>query len=92
MTGNTIHIYPPGSSSGGDCPDPDPEVFLVSMAANPFFTGRETLLADIHRTLGERGRAAVFGLGGWARPKRRGPMWNATGLTIARCFGCGLLP
>jgi tetratricopeptide (TPR) repeat protein len=39
-------------------------VFLVSMAANPFFTGRETLLTDIHRTLGERGRAAVFGLGG----------------------------
>jgi tetratricopeptide (TPR) repeat protein len=34
------------------------------MAANPFFTGRETLLTDIHRTLGERGRAAVFGLGG----------------------------
>jgi tetratricopeptide (TPR) repeat protein len=64
MTGNTIHIYPPGSSSGGDRPDPDPEVFLVSMAANPFFTGRETLLTDIHRTLGKWRKAAIYGLGG----------------------------
>jgi tetratricopeptide (TPR) repeat protein len=34
------------------------------MAANPFFTGRETLLTDIHRTLGKWRKAAVFGLGG----------------------------
>ncbi|MFM7323386.1 MAG: NB-ARC domain-containing protein, partial [Nodosilinea sp.] len=50
--------------SGRDRPDPDPPLFLVSMPANPFFTGRETLLTDIHRTLSQRGRAAIYGLGG----------------------------
>ncbi|XGB42606.1 MAG: hypothetical protein LVS60_01710 [Nodosilinea sp. LVE1205-7] len=49
--------------SGRDRPDPDPPLCLVSMPANPFFTGRETLLTAIHRTLSERGRAALYGLG-----------------------------
>ena len=36
----------------------------LPFSRNPFFTGRETLLEDIHKVLTSRGRAALSGLGG----------------------------
>jgi len=54
----------PQRSSDTSAAASDPPLFLVSMPANPFFTGRETLLTDIHRTLSQRGRAALYGLSG----------------------------
>lgn len=36
----------------------------LPFSRNPFFTGREALLEDIHTTLSSRGRVALSGLGG----------------------------
>ena len=40
------------------------QLFAVPLPENPFFTGREEVLAELKKTLEERGIAALTGLGG----------------------------
>ncbi len=43
------------------------QVFTVPLPENPFFTGREEVLAELKKTLDERGIAALTGLGGMGK-------------------------
>jgi len=57
-----VHLPPP--------PRTEPKPFTVPYPRNPYFTGREDILAQIHATLGQTGTAAlsqakaIHGLGG----------------------------
>ncbi len=42
-------------------------LFTVPLPENPFFTGREEVLAELKKTLDERGIAALTGLGGMGK-------------------------
>ena len=46
---------------------PPKQLFTVPLPENPFFTGREEVLAELKKTLDERGIAALTGLGGMGK-------------------------
>jgi len=48
-------------------PAPPPQLFTVPLPPNPFFTGREEVLAGLKKTLDSSGIAALTGLGGMGK-------------------------
>jgi tetratricopeptide (TPR) repeat protein len=60
---------PIGPKPAGVVPQPPPpkQLFTVPLPENPFFTGREEVLAELKKTLEKSGIAALSGLGGMGK-------------------------